>query len=80
MRIRWELDTNTWSATAFSDHSPIRYHLVVERLPDQHAWDWTVWRGAASHAVRIGTALDALTAMEAAEASVRELDNPRIDT
>lgn len=53
------------------DNDQIRYHLLVESLPNDSGWDWTVWRpGDAPDAARHGIASSAAQAMSAAEHAV----------
>jgi hypothetical protein len=69
--IIWERSGEVFYATAEAPSGEIRFHLVVERLPDQR-WDWVVWRpGEPAALARHGTATSAQAAMQEAELAAR---------
>ena len=71
MRRGWrKVDDGLFAAVI--NGSKARCHLVVERLPNGHEWDWTVWRpGEPPEHARHGVAASAPAAMRAAEAAAR---------
>lgn len=71
MRRGWRKIDDGLFAAVINDDDQIRYHLLVESLPNGGAWDWTVWRpGDAPDAARHGIASSAAEAMRAAERTV----------
>lgn len=71
MRRGWRKIDDGLFAAAINDDAQIRYHLLVESLPNDSGWDWTVWRpGDAPDAAHHGIASSAVEAMRAAERAV----------
>jgi hypothetical protein len=73
LQVFWEFDENVLYASATSAHGHSQYHLIVESLPNQDVWDWTVWDGGpiVSH----GDAPSVLNAMREAQRAVRQWDD-----
>ena len=65
----WNKADDTMYADLVAGRGKAHYHLVVERLPTDNGWDWTVWRpGDAPELSQHGYAPGLITAMAAAEA------------
>ena len=68
LKPSWNKADDTLYANLVARHGLEHYHLVVERLPTNNGWDWTVWRpGDAPELSRHGYAPGLATAMAAAE-------------
>ncbi len=66
----WRSDSMSSFATTTWGDGGIVCHMVVEQIPDQDEWDWTVWRkGDADSMARHGTAPSRALAMRDAEAA-----------
>jgi len=64
----WNKADDTMYGNFHARRGQEHYHLVVERLPTNNGWDWTVWRpGDAPELSQHGYAPGLLTAMAAAE-------------
>jgi hypothetical protein len=75
----WHRTDDIVSATVTSSRGDARYHLIVERLPRQHRWDWTVWRPSdPPTAARHGDAPFIEAAMRAAAAAVLYWDDKAV--
>ena len=69
LKPSWNKADDTMYADLVSRRGQEHYHLVVERLPANNGWDWTVWRpGDAPELSQHGYAPGLVTAMAAAEA------------
>jgi hypothetical protein len=76
LTIHWESDAASFLATATFVRDQKRFHLIIERLPDQEAWDWTVWvAGQSPDAACHGDAISKLTAMDWAQAAVERWED-----
>ena len=73
----WNKADDTMYADLVARSGQAHYHLVVERLPANNGWDWTVWRpGDAPELSRHVYAPGLVTAMVAAEAVAQYWDAP----
>ncbi len=64
----WRRADDAIFATLLARRGSARYHLIVERLPADDGWDWTVWRrGDAPEHSRHGYSPGLGTALAAAE-------------
>jgi hypothetical protein len=70
----WHNSDETLSATVVS--GGVCYHLIVEPLPQEDRWDWTIWHpGDTPAAARHGDASSAEIAIQAAKAAIRHWDD-----
>ena len=70
--MTWHTAGDAMFAAALSHLGRVGYRLIVEPLPRCNGWDWAVWRPGDNEVMtRHGRASSAVTAMAAAEATVR---------
>jgi hypothetical protein len=77
--VLWHKAENALFASVLAEPGQPRYRLIVEPLPKQNGWDWTVWRpGEAEETSRHGRASSVVSAMTAAEgaATFRDTADP----
>jgi hypothetical protein len=68
LKSPWRKADDAIFATILARRGSERYHLIVERLPADDGWDWTVWRrGDAPELSRHGHSPGLVTALAAAE-------------
>ena len=60
--IVWESDGAMLFGTALSTQDQVLYRLVVERLPSDSGWDWSVWRSDDAATAIHGTAMSNVVA------------------
>ncbi len=66
--ISWHRAGNAVFASVVGPVGQVHYRLIVEPLPRQDGWDWTVWRsGTPERQSRYGRASSVVSAMAAAE-------------
>jgi hypothetical protein len=66
--ILWHRAENAAFASVPGPMGQIQYRLIVEPLPRQNGWDWTVWQpGNEGQQTRYGRASSIVSAMAAAE-------------
>ncbi|HTI82470.1 MAG TPA: hypothetical protein VL614_18615 [Acetobacteraceae bacterium] len=74
LKSPWRKADDAIFATLLARRGGARYHLIVERLPTDNGWDWTVWRrGDAPELSRHGYSPGLVTAIAAAEAVAQHL-------
>jgi hypothetical protein len=70
--INWISDDNAMFGAATSGSGEVLYRLIVEKLPKDKGWDWSVWRpGSTGTAIGHGPALSSLTGFASAEMAAR---------
>ena len=75
LKSSWTKADDTLFATLVGRRGRAHYHLVVERLPTENGWDWTVWRvGERPGLCQHGCAPAVATALAAAEGAAHYWD------
>jgi hypothetical protein len=70
--IDWYSDGNTMFGAATAGSGKVLYRLIVEKLPKDKGWDWSVWQaGSTGTAIGHGPALSSLTGFASAERAAR---------
>ena len=79
--LPWRKADDAIFATLLARRGSARYHLIVERLPADDGWDWTVWRrGDAPEHSRHGYSPGLVTAIAAAEMVAERLGARIVET
>jgi hypothetical protein len=74
LKSPWHKADDAMFATLDGRRGSARYHLIVEPLPADNGWDWTVWRsGDAPEFSRHGYSPGLVSAIAAAEAVAERL-------